>query len=78
MILCLVLQIVPPVRPSLLDTALLLDDTVLDYTAQDTEGHSDTVVVVAVNAAAFLQLGNGLAVDLESIVEFLSLDSKFG
>jgi hypothetical protein len=72
----LVFKIVPPIGPGLLYTALLLKDGVLDNSAQNTKSHSDTVVVVTVDTAAFLELFDWLAVDLQPVVEFLSLNTE--
>ena len=64
----LVLQVVPPVRPSLLNTSFLFEDRLLDHGTQNAERHSDSVVVVTVNADSGLEFGDGLPVNLEAIV----------
>lgn len=67
-LLYLVLQVIPPVWPGLFDTSLLFENSLLDYGTQNTECHSDTVVVVTVNADAGLEFWNGLSVNLEAII----------
>ena len=74
----LVLEVIPPVGPGLLNTALLLEDGVLDHCAEHTEGHGDTVVIVAVDAAAVLEFLERLAVDLETVIELLGLNAELG
>ena len=74
----LVLKIIPPVGPGLLNATLLLEDGILDHCSKHTECHRDTVIVVAVNAAAFLKLLEGLAVDLETVIELLGLNAELG
>ena len=74
----LVLEIIPPIRPSLLDASFLLDDGALNDRTQNTESHCDSVIVVAVDAGTFLQLRHRLSVDFESIVQLSGFDTKFG
>ena len=71
-------EVVPPVGPSLLNATLLLDDRIFNHTAQDAEGHRDTMIIVAVDAGAFLQFRDGLAIDLQAIIKLLRLDSELG
>lgn len=52
----LVLEIIPPVGPSLLNTTFLLDNGVLDGSTKNAERHSNTMVIVAVDASTLLQL----------------------
>ena len=64
----LILQVVPPVRPSLLDTSFLFENRLFDHGTQNAERHGDTVVVVTVNADSGLEFGDGLPVNLEAII----------
>jgi len=64
----LVLQVVPPVRPSFLNTSFLFEDRLLDNGTQNAECHSDSVVIITVNADSGLEFGDGLPVNLEAIV----------
>lgn len=74
----LVVKIIPEVRPSLLDTSLLLDDCFLDDARQNAECHGDTVVVVAMNRCTSVEGFVGLAKDDDTIFKFVSLDAEFG
>lgn len=73
----LVLQVVPPVRPGLLDTSFLFKNRLPGHSTQNAECHGDSVVVVTVNANPSLEFRNGHPVNLETIVELLGLDAKF-
>jgi hypothetical protein len=74
----LVLQVIPPIRPSFLHTSLLLKNGVLDGSTQYAEGHGDTVIIVAMDADAFFQFWDGSAGDLQTVVEFFGLHTEFG
>lgn len=50
----LILEIVPPVRPSLLNAAFLLDNSILNDGTKNTESHCDAMVVIAVDTRALL------------------------
>ena len=74
----LVLEVVPPVGPRLLNTSLLLDDRVLDDSAENTECHRNSVVIVAVHADAPLELRNRFPYDFKTIIEFDAVDAELG
>lgn len=74
----LILQVIPPVRPSLFNASLLLNDGAVDNCAQNTEGHGHTMVIVAMNASALPEVLYGFAIDFEAIGEFFGLNSEFG
>lgn len=73
----LVLQIVPPIWPRLLDAALLFNDRALNDGAENAEGHGNSVVIVAVHADTTLQFLDGSTDDFKSVVEFDAVDTKF-
>lgn len=64
----LILQVVPPVRPSLLDASLLFENRLFDDCTQNAKRHCYSVVVVTVNAGPGLEFGNGLPVNFETII----------
>lgn len=74
----LVFEVVPPVRPGLLNASLLLYYGVSNNGAQDTEGHSHTMIIVTMNTGTILQLWDTFSNDLEPIVELNGLNSEFG
>ena len=76
--LYLVDEVIPPVGPRLLHTALLLDDCLLHRASQHAERHRDTVIVIAVHADTLLELGDRLPVYLQAIVQLLRLHAEFG
>lgn len=73
----LVLQIIPPVWPRLLNAALLLDDGVRYDGTQDTERHRNAVVVVAVNARATGEGVDRATIYLKPVIQFFGLDTEF-
>ena len=74
----LVLEIIPPVWPCLLNASLLLDDSVFDHTTKDAERHRNTMIVIAMHTGTLFQLGDGFSVDLKSIVQLLRFHTKLG
>lgn len=74
----LVLEVIPPVGPSLLDTTFLLDDGVLDGSTKNTESHSNTMIIVAMDASALLELLDRTSINLQPIVQLLRLDTELG
>lgn len=72
----LVLEVIPPVGPSLLNTTFLLDNGVLDGSTENTESHSDTMVIIAVHTNALFELLDRTSVDLQPIVQLLCLDAE--
>ena len=73
----LVLEVIPPVRPGLLNTSLLLDDSPADDSAENAERHGHAMIIVAMHTNAILQLRNGLANDLQAIIQFVRLNAEF-
>ena len=72
----LVLQIVPPVRPSLLDASSLLDDGSRRDRSENGEGHGDSMIVVAVNADVLEESLDLDSMNDDSVVELRGLDSE--
>jgi len=64
----LILQVVPPVWPSLFDTPFLFENRLFDHGAQNAERHGDSVVVIAVNANSGLEFWDGFPVNFEAVV----------
>lgn len=73
----LVLEVIPPVRPGLLNTPLLLDDSPADDSAENTERHGHAMIIVAMHTNAILQPRSGLANDLQPIIQFVRLNAEF-
>ena len=74
----LILQVIPPVRPSLVHASFLLNDRVLDSRAQNAEGHGHTVIIIAVDASVLLELFDMSTIDFETILKLFGLNPKFG
>jgi len=74
----LVFKIVPPIWPRFFDTSLFLDNSFSDDGAKNTKGHSDTVIIIAMNTNAVLQLIDRLSDDFESIIKFDCINPKLG
>ena len=74
----LVLKVIPPVWPRLLNAPLLLEYGPIDGSAQDTECHGHAMVVVAVDTHALLELGGRPSIHLEAVVKLLSLNPELG
>jgi hypothetical protein len=72
----LILEVVPPVWPRLLDAATLLDDSLGTGDREAREGHGDTVVVVAVNRHAPLESVDRRAVNDNAVVKLVGLDAE--
>jgi len=60
----LVLQVIPPIWPRLLDASLFFHDRTLYHTAKDAESHRNSMVIVAVNYDIALQLVHRFPIDL--------------
>jgi hypothetical protein len=73
----LVLKIIPPIGPSLLDTPLLLNDSVFNHGAKHTERHRDSMIVITVHTNTALELRNRLSNNLESIIQLHSINPEF-
>jgi len=73
----LILQIIPPVWPRLLDTTLLLDGCVWHDGTQDAERHRNAVVVIAVHAHATGEGAEWATVYLEPIIQLFGLHAEF-
>lgn len=68
LLIYLILQVVPPVRPSLLDTSFLFKNRLFDHGSQNAKCHSNSVVVITVNADSGLEFGDGLPINFKAIV----------
>src|SRR6266404_5635383 len=60
-----VLQIIPPIWPCLFDAALLFEDCLINDSTKYAECHSNTVIIVTMNADATFEITNWLAVYFE-------------
>ena len=74
----LILQVVPPIRPSLLHTPFLLNDSIFHNSAQNAKRHGHTMIVVAMNANTLLELLDRFTVDLETVFQLFCLHAEFG
>jgi hypothetical protein len=74
----LILQIIPPVRPRLLHTSLLIQHRARNERREDRMGHRHPVVVVAVHNHARFELGVRATIDFQSVVKLFGLDAEFG
>ena len=74
----LVFEVVPPIRPGLLDASLLLYYGTSNNGAQNTESHSHAMIVITMNTGTILQIWDSFSNDLEPIVEFNGLNSELG
>ena len=74
--LYLVNEVIPPVGPRLLHTALFLDDSLLHRAAEHAERHRNTVIVIAVHADALLELRDRFPVYLQPVVQLLRLHTE--
>jgi len=72
----LVLEIIPPIRPSLLYASLFLNDRIFNHRTQYAERHGDTMIIIAMNTDTPLQLYYRPSSDLEAIVEFDGFDAE--
>jgi hypothetical protein len=73
----LVLQIIPPVGPCLLNAAFLLNDCVGYDSTEDAERHRNAVVVVAVYARATGEGVERATVYFKPIIQLFGLDPEF-
>ncbi|KAI3485871.1 hypothetical protein L1887_50669 [Cichorium endivia] len=74
----LALEVIPPVGPGLLDTALLLENGTGSQACEHGEGHGDAMVVVAVDTNVGAELTVVDAKDLEAILVLFGVDAELG
>jgi hypothetical protein len=74
----LVLQVIPPIGPRLLDAPLFLDDGAIDDSRKHGKRHRDTMVVVTMNRSAVLETGERAPINDDPILKLVRLDPKFG
>jgi hypothetical protein len=66
-------EIIPPVRPGLFDTSLLGDDSLVDHGSENAESHSHPVIIVAMDAGAFLETLERRTKDDDTVVKLICL-----
>lgn len=74
----LVLQVVPPVRPRLSNASFLFQHGTFNDRSKDRKRHSNSMIIVAMDARILVELFNRLAVNLQTIIELLRLNTKLG
>jgi hypothetical protein len=74
----LVLEIIPPVRPRLLNAALFFEDSSWHDGCEYTVGHSHAMVIIAMHADTLLEFCQRATIYFEAIVKLLGLNTKLG
>jgi hypothetical protein len=74
----LVLKIIPPVRPCLLNAALFFKNSSWHNSCEYTVGHGHAMVIIAVHTDTLLEFCQRAAIYFKAIVKFLGLDTKLG
>lgn len=72
----LIFQVIPPVRPCLLYTALFFEDRIIDYGPEYAKRHRDAVIIVTVNTDSAFEFSYRFAIYLEAIIQLFSFDTE--
>lgn len=73
----LIFEIIPPIRPCLLHTPLLLQDRVGNDGAQDAKRHSNAMVVITEHTNTTLELCKRLSNNFKTIIQLDRLNPEF-